>query len=122
MQHDGGGKPWLRVLARAPVLVTRPDFKGYTVTKTVEPVTQKVKGQWSMGDVARIKLRIIAAQDMGWVVVNDPVPAGAVLLGRGLLGLYGSTAYGPWVRVGQTSRAQCPLGTYPSWAGIGGLR
>ena len=84
VQHDGGGKPWLRVLARAPVLVTRPDFKGYTVTKTVEPVTQKVKGQWSMGDVARIKLRIIAAQDMGWVVVNDPVPAGAVLLGRGL--------------------------------------
>ena len=41
---------------------------------------------------------------------------------RGLLGLYGSTAYGPWDGVGQTSRAQCPLGTYPSWAGIGGLR
>jgi len=82
--HSGAGKPWLRVLARAPVQVTRPDFRGYTLRKTVEPVTQKVKGQWSMGDVARVRVRMVADQDMGWVVVNDPVPAGAVLLGRGL--------------------------------------
>ena len=33
---------------------------------------------------ARVRLEIEAQSDMGWVVVTDPVPAGASLLGSGL--------------------------------------
>jgi uncharacterized protein YfaS (alpha-2-macroglobulin family) len=49
-------------------------------------VQQKTKGAWSEGDVARVKLVINAQADMTWVVVRDPVPAGATILGSGLGG------------------------------------
>ncbi|HMU87644.1 MAG TPA: hypothetical protein PKC11_08460, partial [Agitococcus sp.] len=32
----------------------------------------------------RVELSFTSSQEMGWVVVNDPIPTGAVLLGRGL--------------------------------------
>ena len=32
----------------------------------------------------RVRLQVDAAADMAWVVVSDPVPAGATLLGSGL--------------------------------------
>ena len=32
----------------------------------------------------RVRLDLEAQSDMGWVVVNDPVPAGASILGTGL--------------------------------------
>jgi alpha-2-macroglobulin len=38
----------------------------------------------SRGDVVRVHLDIDAQSDMTWVVVNDPVPAGATILGSGL--------------------------------------
>ena len=40
-------------------------------------VEQKTKGQWTRGDVMRVRLDLEAQSDMSWVVVNDPVPAGA---------------------------------------------
>ena len=39
---------------------------------------------WSRGDIQRVRLEIEAVGDMAWVVVSDPVPAGATLLGSGL--------------------------------------
>ena len=36
------------------------------------------------GDVLRVRLDMEAQSDMSWVVVNDPVPAGATMLGTGL--------------------------------------
>ncbi len=38
----------------------------------------------SRGDVVRVRLDIDAQSDMTWVVVNDPIPAGATILGSGL--------------------------------------
>jgi alpha-2-macroglobulin len=32
----------------------------------------------------RVRLEVDAQSDMGWVVVDDPVPAGATILGSGL--------------------------------------
>ncbi|MCY1291162.1 Bacterial Alpha-2-macroglobulin MG10 domain protein [compost metagenome] len=43
-----------------------------------------MSGKWSRGDVYRVKLEIDAQADMTWVVVSDPVPAGATILGSGL--------------------------------------
>jgi hypothetical protein len=36
--------------------------------------------------VARVRLELVAMQDATWVVVDDPVPAGAPIRGTGLGG------------------------------------
>jgi uncharacterized protein YfaS (alpha-2-macroglobulin family) len=82
--HQGAGKPWVRISAAARLPITQPINQGYTINKKLVPVQQKVKGEWHIGDVLRVELNVSAQQEMGWVVVNDPIPTGAVLLGRGL--------------------------------------
>ncbi|HEY1091751.1 MAG TPA: alpha-2-macroglobulin family protein, partial [Burkholderiaceae bacterium] len=82
--QKGTGAPWLTLVSKAAVPVLTPFTSGYRISKTVTPVEQKVAGKWSRGDVQRIKLEIDAQADMTWVVVNDPIPAGATLLGTGL--------------------------------------
>jgi uncharacterized protein YfaS (alpha-2-macroglobulin family) len=82
--HNGAGKPWALVEATAAVRLSGPIFKGYQLKRTVKPVEQKVKGKWSVGDVYRVTLDIQAPADMTWVVVADPIPAGASVLGSGL--------------------------------------
>jgi len=84
VDHDGSGKPWVTVTARAAVPVTVPFGSGYRITKTITPVEQKVAGKWSRGDTVRVHLDIDVQADATWVVVNDPVPGGAALLGTGL--------------------------------------
>ena len=84
VDHDGVGKPWVTVTSRAAVPVTAPFGSGYRVTKTLTPVEQKVKGKWSRGDVVRVHLDIDVQADATWVVINDPIPGGAAMLGTGL--------------------------------------
>lgn len=84
LTHDGPGQPWVTTTARAAVPLAAPLSAGYRITKTVTPVEQKVPGRWSRGDVLRVRLEVDAQADMTWVVVNDPIPAGATLLGSGL--------------------------------------
>ncbi len=84
VDHDGTGKPWVTVTSRAAVPVTVPFGSGYRITKTITPVEQKVAAKWSRGDVVRVHLDIDVQADATWVVVNDPVPGGAALLGTGL--------------------------------------
>ena len=84
VDHDGSGKPWVTITSRAAVPVMAPFGSGYRITKTVTPVEQKVKGQWSRGDVVRVHLDIDVQADATWVVINDPIPGGAALLGTGL--------------------------------------
>lgn len=47
-------------------------------------VEQQAEGAISRGDVIRITLEVDAQADMSQVVVADPVPAGATILGSGL--------------------------------------
>lgn len=82
--HQGSGKPWLTLQSLAAVPLTRPFSAGYQIQKTVTPTQQAVKGQYSRGDILRVTLEITATADMTWVVVSDPIPAGATLLGSGL--------------------------------------
>ena len=46
-------------------------------------MSQKQPGKTSRGDVWRVTLDVEAAQDMAWVVVSDPIPGGARILGDG---------------------------------------
>lgn len=84
MRHHGGGAPWATVEGLAAVPPATAVSSGYTVSRRVEPVLQRGPGAWRRGDVARVVLDITAAADMTWVVVDDPVPAGATILGGGL--------------------------------------
>jgi alpha-2-macroglobulin len=82
--QTGSGKPWATVLSRAAVPLAAPLASGYRIVRTVTPVEQKTAGVWSRGDLARVRLELEADQEMTWVVVSDPVPAGATALGGGL--------------------------------------
>ncbi len=86
LEHAGGGKPWAVVTSTAAIPLEAPFDNGYRVRKTYQPVVQKVKGSWSRGDIVRVRLECEAQSDMGWVVVEDPIPGGAAILGRGLGG------------------------------------
>ncbi|MDD1651247.1 MAG: hypothetical protein LUO80_12780, partial [Methylococcaceae bacterium] len=80
----GTGKPWAMVQVKAALPLTSPLSAGFKLQRTVQPVEQKIPGVWTRGDTARVTLELEAQSDMTWVVVDDPVPAGATILGKGL--------------------------------------
>ncbi|CAK0417250.1 alpha-2-macroglobulin [Burkholderia pseudomallei] len=82
--HEGSGRPWVTIESLAAVPVRAPFAAGYRIAKTVTPVSPAVSGALTRGDVLRVRLDIDAQSDMTWVVVNDPIPAGATILGSGL--------------------------------------
>jgi uncharacterized protein YfaS (alpha-2-macroglobulin family) len=84
LTHEGTGKPWATVESLAAVELKAPFAAGYRIAKTVTPVDPAVKGVTTRGDIVRVHLDIDAQTDMTWVVVDDPVPAGATILGSGL--------------------------------------
>ena len=83
ISHDGSGKPWAAVQVMAAVPATAPKAYGFRVKRDIVPVTQKVNGRYSRGDVLKVRINVESDQDMAWVVVNDPIPAGARILGEG---------------------------------------
>jgi uncharacterized protein YfaS (alpha-2-macroglobulin family) len=84
--HTGTGAPWVMVTARAAVPLSRPFSSGFALSRQVTPITQAVPGRWSRGDVMRIRLTVTPRAPVEWVVINDPVPAGATILGGALGG------------------------------------
>jgi hypothetical protein len=84
VEQSGAGSPWLTVSSRAAIPLAAPLSSGYHITKTVTPLEPRTPGQLSVGDKLRVHLEIDAQSDMTWVVVNDPIPAGASHLGTGL--------------------------------------
>jgi len=84
LQHKGTGKPWVTVQSLAAIPLSKPLSSGYTIRKTITPVEQQKTGVWTRGDVYRVHLDLEAQSDMTWVVVDDPIPASASVLGTGL--------------------------------------
>jgi len=84
LRQLGSGKPWATVQSLAAVPLKTPLSAGYRIVRSVTPVEQKTAGAWTRGDVYRVHLDIDAQADMSWVVVDDPIPAGASILGTGL--------------------------------------
>ena len=83
MSHVGSGQPWASLQTLAAIPINAPRAFGYRVSRTVTPVQEKEKGKISRGDLWRVTLSVDADQDMTWVVVSDPIPAGARVLGEG---------------------------------------
>lgn len=124
LRHEGPGKPVVSVTTLAAVPLTQPLVRGYQVAREVIPVEQKTPGRYSRGDVLRVRLKVRAAADMGWVVVEDPLPPGATILGSGLgrdsaIMSSGEQVQGAWPawqeRLFQTYRA------YYAWVPKGGF-
>lgn len=83
LTHEGSGKPWAAMQVLAALPVTEPKANGFRVTRVVTPVQEKLTGKVSRGDVWRVRLTVESDQEMSWVVLNDPIPAGARILGEG---------------------------------------
>jgi uncharacterized protein YfaS (alpha-2-macroglobulin family) len=116
LRQLGTGKPWATVRSLAAVPLKAPLSSGYRVVRTVTPVEQKTRGQWSRGDVYRVRLEIDAQADMTWIVVDDPIPAGASILGTGLgrdsqIASMGERARG-WVYPAFQERTQSAFRSY----------
>ena len=86
VSHEGTGRPWVMIRATAALPLAKPLSSGYKITRSVTPVDQQVAGRWTRGDVARVRLELEAQSDMAWVVVEDPIPGGATIMGSGLGG------------------------------------
>lgn len=82
--QQGTGRPWLTVQSLAAIPLKAPFVAGYRIEKSISAIQRKIPGKWTRGDVLRVKLEVDAQSDMTWVVISDPIPAGATLLGRGL--------------------------------------
>ncbi|MFO1269375.1 MAG: MG2 domain-containing protein [Rubrivivax sp.] len=84
VRHEGTGRPWLTVQSLAAVPLKQPLFAGYRIARSITAQQRKVPDAFSRGDIVRVRLEIEALADMAWVVVSDPLPAGASHLGTGL--------------------------------------
>jgi uncharacterized protein YfaS (alpha-2-macroglobulin family) len=86
LSHQGRGIPWATVSLRAVSRSKQAMNAGLRVEKSVRPVSQKTPGQWSVGDMARVTLTLYAPNELSWVALQDPVPSGSSIMGKGLGG------------------------------------
>ena len=84
LAHRGEGAPYAVIRSMASIPVAKPLAAGYRVRKQLMPVTQANPGRWSRGDVVKVRIEFEAQADGTWVVLDDPLPAGAAILGGGL--------------------------------------
>jgi alpha-2-macroglobulin len=80
----GTGQPWAMVRSMAAIPLKETLSSGFRIKKSMTAVEQKERSGWSRGDLVRVRLELEAQSDMTWVVVNDPIPSGATILGSGL--------------------------------------
>ena len=96
--HNGAGAPWATIGATAALHLAKPFSSGFHVTRTITKTgdngdpssgaTESIGngGAFHVGDIIRVRLDMEAQTDMTWVVLNDPIPAGASILRTGLGG------------------------------------
>jgi uncharacterized protein YfaS (alpha-2-macroglobulin family) len=80
LSHSSQPGPWATVSVKAAVPLTAPSFAGYRVKREVFFVERKDPHRLSRGDVLRVRLTVDAPVDRTWVVIEDPIPAGASIV------------------------------------------
>ena len=81
LRQPTGAGPWATVQLSAAVPLTQPLMAGYQMSRKFEAVSQRNPGRWTRGDVVKVTLTVQASAERNWVVVNDPIPAGATIIG-----------------------------------------
>ncbi len=115
--QSGGAGPWAMVSVSAAVPLAQPLYAGYRMTKATEMVSQKVKGRLSRGDVMKVTISVEATADRNWVVVSDPVPPGATIIGGlgGQSGILGNLARGDGTQPSYVERGREAWRGYFAW-------
>ena len=81
VEHLGKGEPWARAQLRAPVALAGKVDNGIAVAKAFKPVQQKRPGRYSVGDIIQVTVTADNKAGLGWLAIDDPVPAGSTVLG-----------------------------------------
>ncbi|WEK44403.1 MAG: MG2 domain-containing protein [Candidatus Sphingomonas colombiensis] len=81
LRQSGGDGPWATVSVKAAVPLTQPLSAGYRLTRKVDVVQRRIAGQLTRGDVLRVTLTVDATAERNWVVIDDPIPASATIIG-----------------------------------------
>ncbi len=79
--QSGGAGPWAMVSVSAAVPLKSAINAGYKMTKSVAVVQARKQGVLTRGDVIKVTISVEASAERNWVVVSDPVPAGATIIG-----------------------------------------
>jgi hypothetical protein len=79
--QSGGAGPWATVMLKAAVPLRQPLAAGYRMTKGTQVVQARTKGKLTRGDVVKVTITVDASAERNWVVVSDPLPAGATVIG-----------------------------------------
>ena len=82
LRHDGGGSPWATVSVKAAVPLKEPLNAGYRIKRTMSIVKAANPGRLVRGDVVKVRIEVTASAGRTWVVVNDPIPPGATIVGN----------------------------------------
>jgi uncharacterized protein YfaS (alpha-2-macroglobulin family) len=83
LSHTTAPRPWATVSVRAAVPLAAPAFAGYRVSRQVQFLERKRPDRLSRGDILKVRLVVDAPVDRTWVVVADPIPAGASIVSGG---------------------------------------
>jgi hypothetical protein len=83
LRHSDPQGPWATVAVRAAVPLAAPAFAGYRISREVFFLERRNPDRLTRGDVLKIRMTIDAPVDRTWVVVEDPIPAGASIVSGG---------------------------------------
>ncbi len=81
LEQAGGAGPWATVSVSAAVPLAKPLAAGYRMIRQVAVVQGRHPGRLTRGDVVKVTITVDASAERNWVVVDDPVPAGATIVG-----------------------------------------
>ena len=117
IRHDGGGAPWAMVAIRAAVPLLEPLNAGYRIKRSFSVIKAATKGQLTRGDVIKVRIDIVAAAARSWVVIADPVPPGATIVGNlgGQSALLAAEAQGEGAQPSYVERRQGSWHGYFAW-------
>ncbi len=82
LKHEGTGAPWATVSVKAAVPLKEPLNAGYRIKRSVSVVKAADPARLTRGDVIKVRIEVVAAAGRTWVVVNDPIPPGATIVGN----------------------------------------
>jgi uncharacterized protein YfaS (alpha-2-macroglobulin family) len=83
VNHKGSGEPWALVSTQAALVLKAPLFSGIEVKKSEKAISQKTAGQWTVGDVIEVHLKVKTNVESVQVALMDPIPAGAKIINSG---------------------------------------
>lgn len=82
LRHEGAGAPWATVRVQAAVPLTQPLDAGYRIERSLSIVKAADKNHLTRGDVVKVRITVTAAAGRNWVVIADPAPPGATIIGN----------------------------------------